>query len=290
MLPVMDQSPELTEAVLVRPVPLWRNRDYLLLWGGQFVSALGSGLSLLAFPLLVLMVTNSPVLAGGISILRAILFVIFGLPAGAYLDRWDRKRTMIVCDIVRAVALVTIPLALLLGYLTIVQIYLVALIEGLSFVFFTTAQASCLPHVVTAEQLPRALSLNLLSIGSLAIIGPSLSGLLYGIERGLPFTVDAASYVVSFLTLMCIKRTFQEKRDTNLADLRAEIVEGLTWLWKHPLLRFFGFATGAFYFVFVSTNLLILFMAKQEHASSTVMGLIFSVGAVGYLAGTKVTL
>lgn len=89
-----------------QPVSLWRNRDYLLLW---------SGISQIAFPLLVLAVTGSPAQAGLVSALRSLTYIVCILPAGALLDRWDRKRVMIWCDAGRALCLASIPLALTLG-------------------------------------------------------------------------------------------------------------------------------------------------------------------------------
>src|SRR5713101_9557655 len=139
-----------------QPVPLWRNRDFLLLLGGQAVSSAGSQVSLLAFPLLILAVTRSPVQAGLITGLRGLPFALFCLPAGALIDRWDRKRVMILCAIGRALALGSIPLALALNALTLWQIYLASLIEGSLFVFFNIAEVASLPRVVATAQLPEA--------------------------------------------------------------------------------------------------------------------------------------
>ncbi|HEV2460453.1 MAG TPA: MFS transporter, partial [Ktedonobacterales bacterium] len=138
------------------PAPLWRNRSYLLLWGGQAVSSLGSEASQLALPLLILSVTQSPAQAGIAGALRSLAYLLLGLPAGALVDRWDRRRTMILCDAGRALALGSIPLALALGRLTIAQLYLVSLLEGTLYVFFGLAETAALPHVVAKAQLPAA--------------------------------------------------------------------------------------------------------------------------------------
>ncbi len=99
----MPLPAELHEAPAIsQPVPFWRNRDYLLLFGGQMVSNVGSEVSLLAFPLLVLFLTGSPAQAGIIGALRGLPYFVLGLPAGALVDRWDRKRVMILCDSGRA--------------------------------------------------------------------------------------------------------------------------------------------------------------------------------------------
>src|SRR5258708_2345912 len=114
----------------VHPPSLWRNRDYLLLWSGQAVSLVGTQGSQLAFPLLILALTHAPAQAGIAGALRALPYLVLSLPAGALVDRWNRKRVMILCDSGRALALGSIPLALVLGLLTILHVYLVALLGG----------------------------------------------------------------------------------------------------------------------------------------------------------------
>src|ERR1700732_3541953 len=132
---------------------IWRNRDYMLLWNGQIVSSVGTQVSQLAFPLLVLALTHSPAQAGLIAALRGLPYALFILPAGAMVDRWNRKRVMILCDTGRAVALGSIPVALLLGQLTIIQLCIVSLVEGTLFTFFGLAETACLPQVVSKDQL-----------------------------------------------------------------------------------------------------------------------------------------
>src|SRR5438270_3170247 len=124
---------------------LWRNRDYMLLWGGQVVSTAGSAASAIVYPLLILALTDSPAAAGLAGALRALPYLVFSLPAGALIDRWDRKRVMILCDTGRALALASIPLALAFGILTVAQLFIVSFIEGTLFVFFNIAEVACLP-------------------------------------------------------------------------------------------------------------------------------------------------
>src|SRR5437764_630206 len=124
------------EGSIAHTRPLWKTRDYMLLWSGQVVSTLGSTATSIVFPLLILALTNSPAAAGVASALRAAPYLIFSLPVGALIDRWNRKRVMINCDVGRAIAVLTVPVALWLDALTIWQIYVVAFIEGSLFVFF----------------------------------------------------------------------------------------------------------------------------------------------------------
>src|SRR5713101_8567289 len=187
------KAPEPTEPAK-RPVPLWHNRDYVLLWSGQMISSVGTQVSMLALPLLVLAITHSPAQAGLIAALRGLPYALFVLPAGALIDRWNRKRVMILCDAGRAVALGSIPVALLLGHLTIVQLCIVSLVEGTLFTFFNLAETACLPQVVSKEQLTSAVAQSTVIDSISGMLGPSLSGALYSIGRAIPFLTDAISY------------------------------------------------------------------------------------------------
>src|SRR5918912_691415 len=108
------------------PRPLRRNRDFLLLWSGQAISELGTRTAWIAYPLLVLALTGSPAKAGIVGFANRFPLVVFSLPAGALVDRWERKRIMLVCDAGRAVGVGSIALSLALGRLAFAQIVLVA--------------------------------------------------------------------------------------------------------------------------------------------------------------------
>src|SRR5579864_1701222 len=103
----------------LRPASLWRNPSFLLLWSGQAVSSIGTQLSQLAYPLLVLALTHSPAAAGFIGAVRVVPYMILSLPAGALVDRWNRKRVMIFCDMGRVLALGSVPVAAVLGRLSV---------------------------------------------------------------------------------------------------------------------------------------------------------------------------
>src|SRR5436309_601038 len=214
----VTSTEELKEAKPTEPsrryVPLWRNRDYMLLWWGQMISAVGTRVSMLAFPLFVLALTHSPAQAGLIGAMRGLPYALLILPAGALVDRWNRKRVMILCDIGRAIALGSIPIALILGRLTIVQLYVVSLVEGILFTFFGLAETACLPQVVAKEQLPTAAAQGMAIDSVSELIGPAIGGVLYSIGRAIPFLTDAISYAASALSLFFIKAQFQEERDT----------------------------------------------------------------------------
>jgi predicted MFS family arabinose efflux permease len=271
-----------------RPKALWLNRDYMLLWSGQIVSNVGTQVSQLAFPLFILALTGSAAQAGFAGALRALPYLFFSLPAGALIDRWDRKRTMIICDAGRAISLASIPIAYALGDLTIVQLYLVSAIEGTLFVFFNIAEAACLPRVVAKEQLPAATAQNMATDGITVLLGPPLGGALYTAGKFLPFVADTISYAVSVVSLLFIKTKFQQERTIAPRKLWIEIHEGLAWLWHHPLIRFIAILTGGWNLVTAGFTLIIIVLAQQQHASSFTIGLIFSIGGIGAVLGSIV--
>lgn len=129
----------------VQRVPLWKNRDYVLLWGAQTVSIIGSQVSAIAFPLLVLALTNSPIQGGIIAAAQTLPYLLFTLPAGALVDRWERKRVMIASNVTSGLALASVAVALPLGALTIAQIAAVSFVVGTGAVFFGLAAAGALP-------------------------------------------------------------------------------------------------------------------------------------------------
>lgn len=265
--------------------PLWKNRDYILLWSGQTVSIIGTQVSTIAFPLLVLALTNSPIQAGIVGAARTLPYLLFTLPAGALVDRWDRKRVMIACNVGSGIALASVAVALLLGKITIAQIVIVSFLEGAASVFFGLAEAGALPQVVAKEQLSTAVAQGQIQYSVGGIIGPPLGGALYSAAPLLPFAVDAGSYAVAGLSLVAVRSPLQGVRDAARRSMRAEIGEGLVWLWRHPLIRFMAFLTGSLNISTTGFVLIIVVLAKEQGVSSALIGTIFAVSGVAGILG-----
>jgi MFS family permease len=276
----------LTMTATVAPVhpPLWQNRDYVLLWMGQAVSILGTQMSQLAFPLLVLALTGSAAQAGFVTAIRSVPWLLFALPAGALVDRWPRKVTMIVCSAGGAVALGSIALAYALGVLTIWQIVVVSFVEGTLALFFGLAESSALPQVVSREQLPAAVAQQQAQYSVGGLLGPPLGGALVGIAQFLPFLLDAISYAISAVALRLIRRPMPGAAAVAGRSLRAEIGEGVGWLWRQPIVRYMAFLTGALNFA-GGIDLIIIVIAQAQGASAATIGLIFALGGGGGLVG-----
>lgn len=276
-------------SLAAEPPSLWRNRDYMILWSGQTVSTLGSGISQLAYPLLVLALTHSPAQAGLVAAVFGLPYLLVSLPAGAYVDRWDRKRVMIICDALRALNAATVPIAAFAGHLAVGQLYLTSMVEGTCFVFFNVAETAALPRVVDRSQIPEASSQNQAAQAGAALVSPPLAGLIFEtLGQAVPFLCDAVSYMASVISLLFIKKPFQLERTAAQRSLRVEIVEGIRWLWHQPVVRYLAFLTGGLNFATNATFLILLVIAKQRGASASLIGVMFAITAIGGLLGAVV--
>jgi predicted MFS family arabinose efflux permease len=267
------------------PVPLRKNRDFMLLWFGQAVSELGSRTAWLAYPLLVLTLTHSPAKAGIVVFANRFPFFLFSLPAGALVDRWNRRRIMLVCDAGRLAGAASIAFALLVGHMSFIQIVVVAVVEGTLTVFVGPAEFAALRRIVAGDQIAAAIAQNEARIYAGTLAGPPLGGLLYGLARALPFVADGVSYAVSFLTLLGIRTTFQDPPGERRSRLHTDVAEGMRWLWQQTFLRTTFLLAGAGNFISNGLVLIVVVLAKDKGASSTTIGLVFLLCGVGGLLG-----
>ncbi|MBB5857459.1 MFS transporter [Amycolatopsis umgeniensis] len=269
--------------------PLYRNRDFVLLWAGSAVSILGSNVSNVAYPLLVLALTGSATDAGLTGFVSLLPQLLFQLPAGALVDRCDRKRMMIYCDLLCALVLGTLVVALLFGRLTLPHILVVGFLEGTFAVCYRLAAAAAVPNVVDASQLPLALARNEARRRGAAMLGKPLGGILFGFGRAVPFVFDIVSYAVSVLTLGLIRKDFQVQRDTASKRPRAaEFTEGAVWLWRQPFLRATTLLIAGSNLLFQALFLVVIVIADNHGASPATVGFMLGIIAVGGVLGSLV--
>jgi MFS family permease len=260
----------------------------MVLWSSQVVSTVGTRVTSIAYPLLVLAVTHSPAKAGVVGFAQTLPFLLLYLPGGTFVDRWDRKRTMLVCDAGRAVALGSIAFTVALGWLTMAQVIVVALIEGSLFVLFDLAEGAALPQLVTGDQLQTAIAQNQAKTQGADVVGQPLGGVLFSAARLLPFLADAVSYLVSFIALLFIRRPLQQPRARQPTRLRTELAEGLLWVWRQPFLRAAVGVIGGVNFVFNALTLVLVVRARELGASPALIGVMFGFVGVGGLLGSFV--
>jgi MFS family permease len=277
-----------TEVIPQKPVPLWRNRDYLLLWLGQAVSSLGTRLTQFAFPLLIVRLTHSIAAAGLAYGLEQLPYALFSLPAGALVDRWPRKRVMIVCTLCLLLCVASIPLALLLanGQLQLLLLYGIAFSLGATSLFYEMAELAALAWVVPKTQLTTAVAQNEFVYSSCSLLGPALGSLLFSVARLLPFIADAFSYVILLGSLLNIRSPMQNERSAERRPLLMEVREGLSWLWSQKVMRSVVLISSYLSFVMMASVLILLTIVQQQHITPVLYGLIVAAGGIGNLLGT----
>src|SRR5579863_2646757 len=268
-------------------VSLWRNRDYLLLWLGQAVSYLGTSCTQFAFPLLIVGLTHSIAAAGLAYSLGQLPYVLLSLPAGSLVDRWPRKRVMLLSTFCLLVCVASIPLALLLtsGPLRLLLLYAIVFDLGAISLFYELAQFAALAWIVPKSQLPTAVVQNEVIVGSSALVGPALGSLLFSITRLLPFVTDALSSLILLSSLLSIRSPMQDERRPQRHHLLGEVREGLTWLWSQKVIRSIFLISSYVNLTITASLLIVLDIVQQHHIPPVVYGLIVAAGGVGNLLG-----
>jgi MFS family permease len=271
---------------------LWSNRDFLCLWAGQTVSEFGSQVTNLALPfvaILVLKATTFEVAALGV--VDFLPFVLLSLPVGVWVDRWRRRPILIAADWGRAVVLGSVPVAYALGILTLWQLFAVGFLAGALTVFFDVAYQSFLPSLVERDQLADGNSMLEISRSTSQVAGPGLAGLLVAaIKAPYAIAVDALSFVVSAVMLNRIQQV-ESVADLSGSErrMRTEILDGLRYVLRHPLMRpMMLFVAISNFFTSLVTSILLVFAVRRLHLSAATVGLIFSLGSIGSLAGAVV--
>ena len=269
---------------------LWRNRDYLWLWGGQAVSSLGTGVSQFAFPLLILVLTRSPAATGFATALGRAPYLLFSLPAGALVDRWNRKRVMLICTLGLLLCVGSVAAALFAGHLTLLQIYLVAFLLGSFAAFYELAELASITYLVSKAQLPTAVAQNEAVYSSVSLLAPSLGGFLFGLGQMFPFVADAASYAVLLVALLKIRRPLQDAPDKSEHHLLREVREGFRWLWSQQLVRALAVLAAYLGLLLTGSVLIVLVIAQRQGVPAVLLGVIFAIGGVGNLLGTLLSM
>jgi MFS family permease len=275
---------------------IWHNRDFLILWSSQVTSVLGGQMAGLAYPLLILALTHSPSKAGLVPLFWTAPFVLFGLPAGALVDRWNRKTVMLVCDTIRMLGVLSLPLAYFLGFLSVPLVYAAALAEGVGFCFFNLAEISALTQVVTKTQLPHAMAMNEGGYAATSTVGPGAAGGLISLMRSqiagtiLVFIVDGVSYMASLVGLASMRTPFQQSRsDKPQSSILAEVKEGLEFIWAKKRIRTVATWSAWNALIYGGFQLSVIILIEHHfHRGAGTIGPIFSAGGIGGVIGAVI--
>ena len=271
----------------MRRWPLFRNRDYMLFWSGQALSELGSQISSVAYPLLVLALTGSAAKAGIVGLAKWLPLTIFAIPAGALADRVDRKRLMIASDVFRMVGAASIVVALWLGRPPFGQVAAVAFIDGGLFITSYICERGALAQLVDNAQVQNAVAQNEARYFGASIVGPPLGGLLFSVARALPFVTDTFSFACSMTTTALTRPRLQTTTE-RVRSVRAGLTGGFAWLRHQPFYLTTSLLFAAGNPVYTGLYLLAILVAKQHGASAAAVGAMFAIVGAGGVLGAVV--
>jgi MFS family permease len=269
---------------------LWRDLDFVKLWLGQFVSETGSQVSVLALPTVAILVLHAtPFQVGLLGALEFLAFPVLGLIAGVYADRFRRIRIMAVCDVIRTLIFGSVPLAWVFGVLTIEQLYAVALLTGICTVFFDISYQSYLPSLIRRQDLIEGNSKLEVTRSIAQLSGPALAGFLIQlVGAAQAVLVDAASYVVSVVSLLAIRKPEPEPQpsDTGRRSFWRELWEGVqVVIGNSTLWKIAGCTATSNLGSNMTFAVLLIFAYRQLQLSPATVGLVFAAGAIGGLLG-----
>jgi MFS family permease len=261
--------------------------DYWKLWWASSISNFGDGIRLTALPLLIATITRDPLTVAGATTATTLPWILFSLPAGALVDRHDRKRIMVVGQLVRGAALVFLTIAVLSGNETVFLIYAVGFVIGLGEVFVDSSSQASIPLLAGDAELERANS-NLLAVEFITneAVGGPVGALLFALMAAIPFGLDSVTFVVAAFLISRIGVPLQQVEDGPRISIVASIVEGLRFVWDNHLLRGLALAVSAANFALGGGGALLVLLALEElDATEFEFGLIVGFGALGGLGG-----
>jgi MFS family permease len=278
------------------PLPrggLLRNADFRRLWAAETISQFGTQVTGLAIPLVALYVLQASTFE--VALLTAVdflPFILVSLPAGVWVDRLRRRPILIVGDVGRAALLASIPIAHVLGVLSIWQLYIVGFSVGVLTVFFDVAYQSYLPALVDREHLVEGNAKLDISRSAAQLAGPGIGGYLVGLLTApVAIVVDAISFVASALFVVRIRR--QEPApdrastpEQHRTSMRTEVAAGLRWVLGHPYLRYIAASTATSnLFSNITFSIFIVFVVRELGMTPEAIGLVFGLSNVGFLLG-----
>lgn len=290
--PVPGDDPAALVTPHVEQPSLWRHGGFLKLWAGETASQVGAQLGFLAIPVLAIhLLAATEFEIGLLGALQTAAFLVIALPAGAWIDRWLKRRVMILADLVRAVALALVPALWFAGVLDFAHLLVVATVVGVATAFFDVSYQSYLPVLVPRAAIPDANS-KLEGTAQIARVGgPAIAGgLLTVVQAPLLLAGTALTYVVSFVALLTIRDTEVPAPKADRRPLVAEIREGVAFVVREPLLRRIVLTTGVGnFFQTIAMTMLPLLVLRELDLGPAVFGLATSIGAVGGILGALMT-
>ena len=270
--------------------PLGHN--YRKLWVASAISNLGDGVRLTALPLMAAEITRDPGQIAAIDFASTLPWFLFALLAGAFVDRVDRRHAMGFANIIRAVLIGALAIAVTTNNETMILLYVIAFLLGCAETVFDNASQAILPRLVRKDQLERANSrMYAVEMITNQFAGPPLGAFLFITAAATPFFLDSASFLIAALLILSFSGSFKTPRDEDTAKttMRQDIVEGLKWLWAHKLLRTLAICLGTWNGMQTAAFATFVLFALQILGVSKVgFGIILTTFTVGSVIGSLI--
>jgi MFS family permease len=257
------------------------------LWLAASISYIGDGVALVAFPLLAVQLTSSPILVAGTQVARGLPFLLFGVIAGVIADRSDRRQVMVGVDTTRALAVALLAVLVAVDAAPIGLVFVVVFVLASGETLFDPAAAALLPNVVAMPQLERANG-RLIASESTAkeLVGPALGGVLFAIATWTPFALDAMSFAGAAVLVVSLPGSFRAQRfvehDGRAPTLRSELATGWNFLRANGVLRSLAvFGTAVNFTAAAVEATIVLFALQVLHTGNVGFGLLLATAAVG---------
>ncbi len=273
---------------------LLRTPGFAWLWGGQTFSTFGSQIGSLALAFIAVKLLNAgPQEMGLLSAAGTASFLLVGLVAGAWVDRWIKRRVMIIADLIRMVCVGLIPALYFSNQLTVWVVIAIAFVMGLATVFFDVAYQSFIPVILPSDKIAAGNAALETTNQISGIAGPGIVGFLIDLFKAPALLiVDAFSYLISALTLGMIKDTETPKAKEDRKPLHVEIREGLRFVVRQPLIRRISLTTSVnnlFTSLMYSIFALVFLGSEYLNFGASALGLLGTFAAIGALLGSLAT-
>jgi MFS family permease len=266
-------------------------RPFVKFWIAATTSSFGTAVTDVAVPLLAVLIFRASALqVAGLLAIEQVSWLMIGLPAGVWVDRWSRRAVLVSCDLGRAALISSIPVAALLGILTLTQLFIVAALAGLLTVFFEIAQVSVVPSLVPTEQLATANGKLSSTVTGADLAGAGAAGLLVQL-LGAPLAMltDGISFLVSGLLLRNIPKRPAKHETAARRRFTHDLAEGLRLTFKDNFFRTTTLSTAVSNFFAAGQHaLLVVFLVYTLHTPTAAVGVLTAVGGIGGIGGAAI--
>ena len=263
-------------------------RNFWKVWPASTASNVGDGVVLVAIPLIAAQLTREPLAVAATTVAIRLPWLLFGLFAGAIVDRTDRKTMMIVTDLARAAGVAVLAVLVASNHITLAVLYVAVFFIGVLETLFDSAAMAIVPSLVPSDQLEMANGrLFAAQIAANSFVGPALGGVLFAVAAWVPFGLDAATFVASAVILLTVAGRFRPER-TSSASILSDIGQGMAFVWQDRMIRTFAIGAGMLNLGYTAAAAVLVLHAQDNLGLGDVgFGLLLAGAAVGGVAGAQ---